>query len=195
MSDWIHRKQRIVFTAIEVMNELGVQALSTKKVALYQNISESTVFKHYENKNCLMKAVLDFYCQYDADLMASVRLKELTGLEGIKYLLGTMAIYYENYPAITAIAQGLDEMRYIEALRDDVDRIISDRLNFLTEMVTTAQVRGEIDKNFKPEAVAGAFAGMLNYAVRKWSIDHFASSLSELFEELVECLLRGIQKR
>ncbi|HWQ42004.1 MAG TPA: helix-turn-helix domain-containing protein [Desulfosporosinus sp.] len=50
---------------IEVIDEQGLQGLTTREVAKKQDISESTIFKHYKSKNELILAVLDYFSQYD----------------------------------------------------------------------------------------------------------------------------------
>lgn len=177
MNTLIHRKEKIVFTAIDVMNELGVQALSTKKIAQYQNISESTVFKHFENKNTLLLAVLDFYAQYDLDIEESIQLKALSGIESIVYFVEAFTGYYENYPAITAITQGLDEMRYIEPLSQRVTEIIKVRNNCLLNIIQQAQIRGEIEQHIAADLLVDLIMGTMNGIIRRWRLEEYGFPL------------------
>lgn len=179
MNTLIHRKEKIVFTAIDVMNELGVQALSTKKIAQYQNISESTVFKHFENKNTLLLAVLDFYAQYDLDIEESIQLKGLSGIESIVYFVEAFTGYYENYPAITAITQGLDEMRYIEPLSQRVTEIIKVRNNCLLNIIQQAQIRGEIEQGIAADLLVDLIMGTMNGIIRRWRLEDYGFPLKK----------------
>ena len=74
---FFHRKDRIILTAIEIINELGIQGLSTREIARRQEISEGTLFRHYKSKNDIILAVLDDFSKYDADIFHSVELKKL----------------------------------------------------------------------------------------------------------------------
>ncbi len=66
------------------MNELGVQSFSTKKVE-YEKISESNVFKHFEDKNMMLLAVLNFYAKFVLDIIESIKIKALNGVDGVNY--------------------------------------------------------------------------------------------------------------
>ncbi|MDD4730008.1 MAG: NAD(+)--rifampin ADP-ribosyltransferase [Dysgonamonadaceae bacterium] len=57
----LHRKERLIRTAIEIVDEIGIQGLTTKEIAKRQDVSEATLFRHFASKNELLKAVLD-YC-------------------------------------------------------------------------------------------------------------------------------------
>lgn len=194
MIDLIHRKERIIYTAIDVMNELGVQALSTKKIAQYEKISESTIFKHFENKNNILMAVLEFYGQYDHDLFESIKIKEIRGIEGVYYLLGALITYYENYPAVTAITQGIDEMRYIEHLAEKAESIVRERLMCLTDLVKEAQSLGEIDEDIQADIAADLLMGALQATIRRWRMEKFNFSLNERGRTAIDYVIKGLAK-
>ncbi|MDP4091416.1 MAG: TetR/AcrR family transcriptional regulator, partial [Bacillota bacterium] len=48
---YIKRKERVTLTAIDILNELGFQGLSTKEICKRQEISEGTRYEHFKNKN------------------------------------------------------------------------------------------------------------------------------------------------
>lgn len=191
MIDLVHRKERITFTAIDVMNELGVQALSTKKIAQYENISESTVFKHFKNKNDILIAVLNYYSKYDQDIGESLQLREINGVAGIWYVIGAYITYYENYPAITAIDQGLFEMRYNEALTVKVDEIINGRFDTLNKLISQAQAKNELNPLISGELIANIILGTLNNIISRWRMVNYQFSLKENCQNALECILKA----
>jgi AcrR family transcriptional regulator len=191
----IPRKERIVFTAIDVMNELGVQALSTKKIAEYEKISESTVFKHFENKNMLLLAVLNFYAKFDLDIIESIKIKALKGVDGVNYFTDAFTNYYQNYPAITAITQGLDEMRYIEPLAARVEEIITIRSNCMLSLLEEAQENNEIDPDVSAELLVDIVTGTINGIVRRWRLTDYEFPLKERCSIALSYILKPIKVR
>ncbi len=179
MKDLIHRREKIVFTAIEVINQMGVQSLSTKMIAKKQDIAESTIFKHFENKLTLLIAVLDFYAQYDDDIIKSIEMKKLEGLEAINFFMESFIKYYENYPEITAITQGLDDMRFTENLSEKVIEISNKRYNCMVDMVEQAQNKGELSKAFSSQSYADLIMGGINGIIRRWRMESYGFSLLE----------------
>ncbi len=193
MIDLVHRKERITFTAIDVMNELGVQALSTKKIAQYENISESTVFKHFKNKNDILIAVLAYYSKYDQDIRESLKLRAISGVDGIEYIVNAYITYYENYPAITAIDQGLFEMRYNEALRPMVDKIISGRFDALTVLIAESQHKNELNSSISEELLANIILGTLNNIISRWRMKNYQFSLKDTCQNALNCILKAYE--
>ncbi len=183
MNNLIHRKERIIFTAIEVINELGIQALSTKKIAQKQEIAESTIFKHFENKSALLLAVLDFYSQYDDDICSSVRLKDLSGIQALEYYLDSYFNYYANYPAITAITQGIDELRYIDDLSEKAKQILTKRYECLRIIIHDAQKKGDISSKYDSQTYADIVMGTVSGIIRQWRMEEYGFDLLQRYRE------------
>lgn len=190
MSYFIHRKEKIIYTAIDVINELGVQALSTKKIAQKESIAESTIFKHFSSKTELLSAVLDFYSQYDDDIKETIRVNSMTGLNALKFCLNSYLRYYENYPAITSITQGLDEMRYIEGLQDKVVSISQKRFDTFRMIIAKAQSEGVLPLDFSDETYADAILGAINGVIRKWRMENYSFDLFKRCMSAVSLIIK-----
>lgn len=192
MTSILHRKEKIVFRAIDVINESGVQSLSTKRIAQMEKIAESTIFKHFPSKTDILLAVIDFYSQYDDDIIETILLNGKKGLDALKFYLDSYLRYYENYPAITAITQGLDEMRYMEALSQKVKDVINKRHDSLVKIFTGAQMNNEISKDFEAGAFADAVMGTLNGIIRRWRME---AQTFDLYARCYEAIALIIHKR
>jgi AcrR family transcriptional regulator len=90
----LHRKEYLVLTAIDIIDELGIQGLTTREIAKRQNVSEATIFRHYKNKNDLLLAVLDYYKQFDTDIFQSIQLTQIKPMDAIRYYVMEYAEYY-----------------------------------------------------------------------------------------------------
>jgi AcrR family transcriptional regulator len=85
----LFRKESIVLNTIDVINEFGIQSVSTKEIAKRMNVSEGTVFKYFSKKSDLLFAVLEHYSQYDDDIFTTIRSKNMDPKEAI--------IFYINF--------------------------------------------------------------------------------------------------
>jgi len=175
----LHRKDRLIITTIEIINELGIQGLSTREIARRQGVSEATLFRHYKSKNELLSAVLDYFSQFDEDIFLSTRMKKLKPLEAITYLITSYAEYYENYPAITSVMQIFDVLRYEPNLTDKVKNILSNRTGFVKALVEDAQRSNEISPNTESEDIADIINGFCREICLKWRLSDQAFSLRE----------------
>lgn len=175
----LHRRDRLIITTIEIIDELGIQGLSTREIAKRQDVSEGTIFRHYKNKNELLIAVLDYYAQFDEEIFNSTKLMGLSSKEAIKYLFKAMAEYYENYPAITSIMHMLDVLRYEHDLSDKVKSIVQKRNHILRQLVEEAQQRGEIKKDINCDNLSLVLSGFFRELCLKWRLEDRNFSLKE----------------
>lgn len=175
----IHRKESIVFTTIDVMNEYGVHALSTREVAKREGVSESAIFKHFPRKKDLIIAVLDYFSKYDKDIFDSINLKNFQTKDALIYFVEVYTTYYQNYPAITSITQALDEMRYNPDLEDKVKSILNDRLEFMTKLIEQGQLNGDIKKETDKVTLADIIFGTLQGICLRWRMANYQFSLKE----------------
>jgi AcrR family transcriptional regulator len=176
-SSLLHRKERVILTAIEIIDELGLQGLSTKEIAKRQGISEGTLFKHFRSKNEIILSVLDYFTQYDNDIYASIQLKNMRPVEGLTFYIDSYATYYENYPAITAITQMYDILQYDPDLADKVHVIFNHRLNLMKQIIENAQTVHEIIPEVDSEMLADIITGTFRALCLKWRMNNQKFSL------------------
>jgi AcrR family transcriptional regulator len=179
MTDFLNRKERVILTAIEIIDELGIQGLSTREIAERQNISEGTLFRHFKSKNDIILAVLDFFSKYDLDIFDSVRLKGLKGKDAIIFLIDSYAIYYENYPAITAVTQIYGFLSSEPAFKNKIKSILFGRRTFLKSVIETEQETGEIKANVESGVLADIILGTFGYICLMWRLNGRDFSLRE----------------
>lgn len=186
----LHRKDKLVISAIEIIDELGIQGLSTREIAKRQNISDATLFRHFKSKNDLLIAILDFFTKFDEDIFQTAIIKNLKPFEAITFIMGSVAEYYENYPAITAVTQMLDVLRYESGLTDKVREIFDRRLNMIVQLIDKAKEAGELKSDFDSENLALLITGTFREICLMWRIhgkefalkEKILSSLSALFK-------------
>lgn len=175
----LHRKERLVITAIEIIDELGIQGLSTREIAKRQGVSEATLFRHFKNKNELLMAVLDHFSKFDDDIFQSTKLKKLSSKEAITYFIGSSVEYYENYPAVTSIMQVFDVLKYDPELTEKVKDILISRTNFIKQFIEAAQIAGDIRSDVDSENLSDMISGFCREICLKWRFDSQKFSLRE----------------
>ena len=179
MRDYLHRKDRLLITTVEIIDELGIQGLSTREIAKRQGVSEATLFRHYKSKNELLIAVLDYFSQFDGDIFNSTKLKSLRPTEAIYYFIGATAEYYENYPAITSIMQLMDVLRYEAELSDKVNEIYENRISIIKQLIIDAQLSGEIRSDIDSENLSVMISGFCREICLKWRLEDRKFSLKQ----------------
>lgn len=97
------RKDAIILTAIEIIDELGLQALSTKELARRQNIAESALYRHFKSKDAIIIAMLHYFAKFDKAIINSARKLDVSAKDRILFCVTGFVEYYENFPSITAL--------------------------------------------------------------------------------------------
>ncbi len=190
----IHTKEIIILATIDVIDEYGIHGLSTREVAKRVGISEPGIFRHFKSKSTLLLAVLDHFSLYDEDVIHSIKVKYQDPMEAIYKFVETYALYYENYPAITAMMQNMDLLRKDPNLSDKVKTILLNRTLFLTELIKQAQKLGKIDLEIDSKGLAITIIGIEREWCLNWRLADFSFSLSEKILGTLEMTLKAFQK-
>ncbi|MDF2675252.1 MAG: transcriptional regulator TetR family [Clostridiales bacterium] len=175
----VHRKDSLIITTIDIINEIGIQGLSTREIAKRQGVSEATIFRHYKSKNELLIAVLDFYSKFDSDISKSTQLKYLSAREAIEFWVNSYVEYYENYPAITSINQAYDVLASDKALAGKIKEIFNYRIGVLRTLIDRAKQEGELRHEIKSESLADIILGHKRHVCLRWRLDGFSFSLKD----------------
>ncbi|SPF52062.1 Transcriptional regulator [Candidatus Desulfosporosinus infrequens] len=179
LTKFLHTKNSLILSMIEVISEHGLQGLTTREVAKRQGISESTIFKHYKSKNELILAVLEYFSQYDQAISESLCLKELKPIEAITYFVEAYVTYYENYPEITAITLSFEGLMHEAELSDVVKNIFNHRVNTIHSLIEDAKCQHEISEDVDSESLADLIIGLERVVVLRWRFGNYNFSLKE----------------
>jgi AcrR family transcriptional regulator len=187
----LHRKDRLIISTIDIIEELGIQGLSTREIAKREGVSEATLFRHYKNKNDLLASVLDYFSQFDSDLYLTTKLKNLKPKDAILFFISSTAEYYENYPAITSIMQILEVLRYEPDLTGKVNAIINNHNGYIKQMVLEAQDRKELIAA-DPDSISIMISGLFRELCLKWRLNGRNFSLKEKTMSALQTLLHSL---
>ncbi|SHO53265.1 TetR/AcrR family transcriptional regulator [Anaerocolumna xylanovorans] len=191
-SQVLHRRDRLIITTIDLIDELGIQGLSTKEIAKREEVSEATLFRHFKNKNDLLAAVLDYFAKFDEDIFQSARYRKANPKEAILFFVSLSTEYYENYPAITAIIQILDVLRYDPELKSKVETIYFQRLKYITLLVKDAKIKGYLREDTDAEAVGDIISGLCREVILMWRMEGKKFPLKERTVSALQLLLDRI---
>lgn len=175
----LSRKERIIITAIEVIDELGIQGLSVREVAKRQNMSSATMFNHFKTKSDLIIAVLEHYSQYDSAIIKVIGNQKILGVKAILYTVEAFISFYESYPPITSIMHSYDVLRREPDLMDKVIEIYTQRDLYMKQLIEEAQQLGELRGDFNSNYFTDVILGTCRSICLKWRIGGYKFSLKE----------------
>ncbi|WP_094605109.1 Fatty acid metabolism regulator protein [Sporomusa silvacetica DSM 10669] len=193
-SKFLHRKENVILTAIEIIDDLGIQGLSTREIAKRQGISEGTLFRHFKSKNEIVLDMLDYFSKYDSDIFQSVKLKGLKMKEAIVFLVDSYVTYYENYPAITAVTQIYGVLLSEPDFVDRIKSILCSRKNFLKDVIEEGKKAGEINPEVDSGIVADIIIGTFGNICLEWRLNGRNFSLRSKTLMAINMILGGLSR-
>ena len=75
---FVSRKDRIIASAIEIISESGLSALTTKNLALKENMSEALMYKYFGGIDEVLVEVVETYSKFDKGIRQTVQAKDAT---------------------------------------------------------------------------------------------------------------------
>jgi AcrR family transcriptional regulator len=191
MESYLNRKESIILTAIEIIDELGIHELSSREIARRQEISEGTIFRHFKNKNEIILGVLDHFSKFDSDIINTIKARNLSFKEAVIYHFTSYAEYFENYPAITAIPFNYELLLYDEELGNKVKSIMYTRSNFIEYLIDQGKLNGELSDDINSKYLTDIITGFFRTVVLKWRISKYNFSLKDRVLATLDMILRA----
>ena len=179
MDYYLKRKERIVLTALDIINDLGFQGLSTKEICKREGISEGALYKHYQSKKDVILAVLDQYALYDSDIEETIENSEMSVSESISFFVMKFAEYYENYPAMTAIFASHNFLRYEEGLAEKNKEIYDSRFLIVKTIIDKGIKKGEVKSSDDSDCLTDIILGTCYTMLLTWRMSNYSFSLRE----------------
>lgn len=191
----LNRREGIIISTIETLNEVGLQNLSTKLIAKREGVSEGTLFRHFSSKTEIMIAVIDHFSQFDDAIIETSINRKLSPIDTIRYFVCAYAEYYENYPAITAIVQAYDSLMCDPQLYDKVRGIIAKRSDFILKNIKYAQENGTINATINGELLEDLITGGSTDICLKWRIEKFDFSIKDRTLAMLQIVLQAFSDK
>ena len=193
VEDYISKKDRIISTAIDIICDSGLSALTTRNIALKENMSEALLYKYYGSIDDVLKDVVDYYFTFDKGIQATVKAKDSGYVDKVKAYVDSYATYYDNYYALSVIMLQYEELLHNPVTRDKVAEATLDRRHFLQSLFESAIENKEIKGTIPAEELAIIVTGIITqltmsrrYVFKK---ETFQSETNRFVDKLIEVLL------
>ena len=164
------RKDSIILAVIDIINESGVQGLSTKEIAAKQGISESLLYKHFKSLDEVLVAVIQYYSRFDTMIMNAVQNRDISCKEKILEFTKSFVELYESYPALAAIILNYETLMHYGHTRDMVIDIINKRTDFVTQVLETGLRVGEFEKYYTAQELTDIVMGTIRTMILRWKM-------------------------
>ncbi len=160
-NSFINRKDRIIASAIEIINEAGLASLTTKTLAMKENMSESLLYRYFGGIDEVLVEVVDTYTKFDKAMIATIEAKTISHFDKALELLRTLAIYYAGYKEMAAVTLNYEELLHNVNTRETIANCLELRNAFLVKELQMAIDEEEIDDTFTADEMACILLGTM----------------------------------
>lgn len=184
------RKEQITLSAIELIDELGIDGLSIRQLAKKENVTEGSLYRHFKSKNDIIIGAIRYYSHFDINIMNTINKNKLDAKSSIVFLINSFSEYYENYPEITSIFCSFESLIYEPDIENEVRQLINRRFVFLISIIENGKKSGEFIDSVNSEDFADIIMGSYSHLVFKWRVEKHKFSLKEKSLDLINLIFR-----
>ena len=185
-NNFVNRKDRIVASAIEIISESGLASLTTKTLAMKENMSESLLYRYFWGIEEVLVEVVNTFTKFDSSIIATVENKEISHLDRILEFLKTYSTYYNGYKELGAIVLNYEELLHNVNTRDAIADCIEMRTVFLKKEFEAAIKEEEIIDILTPEELTDIFLGSLSRDLLNRRIQYKSKSHNQVARSMLE---------
>jgi AcrR family transcriptional regulator len=187
------RQSEIINTAIKLIGEGGIQALTIKNISSEIGIAESALYRHFKSKIEVLSTLLDFLGVIIISHYENVDKLKISPFEKIeKMILGQLKIFAENPPyAIVILSDGLYKNEKL--LYAKIFKIMESAKSTFIKIIDEGKSTREIRKDITSEQIAFVIMGSVRLTVNQWSLSGFSFDLKERGNILIKTLETLIQ--
>ena len=181
----INTKERLIQAAIDVMAQAGIGGATTKEIAKVAGVCEVTLFRHFQNKEQLLRNVAQYMTRKQVEALS--RTEECTG-DLRKDLLHYARIYderLEEYQALIRIFIGEAE-RYPQEAQSFLQEGVIPLRNSLIAYLDRHKNQGNLPLELDVALAVDLFTGMILVVVG------YFSKAPRLVESCVDLFIQGL---
>lgn len=188
--NYIKRKEKIIISAIKILDELGIHGLTIRELAKREGITEPAIYRQFHGKKDILIAIVKRFSEYDNAIKNTIIQHNMSPKEAILYFAEAYATYYHNYPEIAAILFSFDLYKYESEIKKEMQDIINDRLAFITEIIKEGQAIKAFDDNIDAKDFAELILGVIWSMTYNWKLDDSDSDLKYHIMKVLNWLLK-----
>ena len=190
---YLSRKESIIITAIQIIDELGIEGLSTREIARREGMAESTLYGQFKSKQEIVLAIIGQYSVYDISLINTIRNSDINSKDSIIFFIKSIAEYYENYPDIANIINPFELLKNNEIVFQKAKEVFDVRTSFVKELIESGQRSGLFRIGYNSDDLADTIIGLTRYITLKWRIQKYNFLLSGRIMSALESLLELVE--
>lgn len=193
--DLTKRQIEIIEAATKLIGEGGIQSLTTKSLAAEIGFSEPALYRHFSDKNEILKSILIYYKDILRVGMKDVVQSELSAEKKIKAMIEVQFKHLAKHPAIIMIIFSETSFQFNNELSNIVSQIMEQKSHMVAGMIEGGQKEGVIRSDIPAMRLATIIMGSMRFTILKWRLSNFDFNLLKEGDDLgktIELLIKKV---
>lgn len=195
MESFVSRRDHIIASAIDIISESGIHALSTKTLAMKENMSESLLYKYFGGIDEVLIEVVEQFVQFDNRIKSTVEAKNISNIDKLKEYFDTYITYYGNYKEITAILLNYEALLHNYDVREKIAGTISIKNETVEGFIRGAIAEGELVDYYEPRELTMLLYGIVYSVILNRRVTYHEKRMRDELNDLLGKTLDGLRKK
>ena len=189
----ITKREKILQATLELIQEQGLNELTTAKIARRSATAETIIYRHFSGKQEILVELLqrvgsDFQKTAEAifveDISPAEKLSKMSAshLSFIKQTKGMSRILFSEQIHLAAPT---------DPLKIAARTIATDYRNCVKQIICDGKATGEFDADLDVETASRSFMGLHYLLMHEWSLDSFSWNLQELNTSIADYYIKA----
>ena len=187
MNNYTERQNQIIQESIQLIAEKGIQGLTIKNISKAIGISEPAIYRHFENKDDIILAIISTMKQNTEEELSHVDENNPT-IDKIKKMIQGHTDRFIKNPSLTAIIFSEEIFNNNSILAKPIRIMMKLNQNKLIAMIEKGQASGDVRVDIQAEQISLMVIGSFRFLVSKWHIMNFDFDLKNDVNEMLNAI-------
>lgn len=177
--EYTARQIEIINAATELINQGGIQQLTTKALAEKMGFSEPAIYRHFKNKTDILSSVLNYFGMGLKTKMTELIQSKDKGIGKLKQIIEFQFEHFSNHPAIVMVIFAETSFQYEEKLSSAVHNILTNKKERVVSIILQGHKDGSIRSDLDPNQLASIFMGSMRFTILQWRLNNYSNDLKK----------------
>ena len=173
------RQIEIIEAATSLIDEGGIQNITTKSLAKKMHFSEPAIYRHFSNKTEILSSILGYFSQSIKSKTASIVARDSSGLKKLENIIQFQFNHLSKNPAIVMVIFSETSFQNNEKLSMIVKKIMNNKKKTITSIIEKGQKDKSIRDDISPAQLASIFVGSMRFTILQWRLNNYKSDLTK----------------
>jgi AcrR family transcriptional regulator len=184
------RQQQIIEESISLIDRKGIQGFTIKNLSREVGISEPAIYRHFESKFDILRAILDSFELRVSENRKIFRENPKDPVVMLKMFSEMVFRILEENPALITVIFSEEIFLNENKLSEQVNKIQKMNEEVIMSVLSELHQNSKLPPDFDMDSFILMYFGSIRLLARKWKTSNYSFSLKERGNKLMLSLLK-----